>query len=622
MISINNLHLQFKDQIIFNGISSTINKQDRIGLVGRNGTGKSTLLKIIAGGMQADSGFVENQKNVRIAYMPQEVVITSTKNVLDETLSSLKWLYDLAAEKQQLEDVILNNPTEEQVNRYAEIEHELLENKFNEKRVEAQRMLNGLGFDEKKQQLNVNELSVGWRMRVVLAKLLLQNADFYLFDEPTNHLDIATKNWFLHFLQNSSFGYLLVCHDRYFLDKVCDKTFELAMGKLNIYQGNYSYYKEQKEIRSEQQLVAYKKQQHDIRQKERTIARFRSKSSKAKMAQSMIKSLEKLDRIELDNSQKEITLKLHTPKRSGHQVMSIQNVAHAFDRELFKGVTFDIERGDKMAIVAPNGTGKTTLFNLIAKKLTLQKGSIEFGQHVTTALFDQDQEKVLHPDHTIFQEVSSSCDATEQHIRSTLGALLFDEDDIEKTCSVLSGGERNRVAMAKVILSNANFLLLDEPTNHLDLESKEIILQALRQFEGTILFVSHDQDFVNKLANKIIELNEHGAFLYLGNYNSYISMKQAAQQTITKKQSHAKEATKPTADKKDFDLQRKCKNLENKVDRHEQKLQDVIKKLEHADYGTPKFEKLEKDYKDLQILIAQETAKWEKLLTQLEGDNS
>lgn len=621
MISINNLHLQFKDQVVFNGINSTVNKQDRIGLVGRNGTGKSTLLKVIAQQAGVDSGFIEIQKSAHIAYMPQEVVIASTKNVLDETLSSLRHLFELAEEKSKLEPIITNSPTEAQVSRYAEIEHELLEQKFNEKKVEAQKMLSGLGFNEKKQQLKVSELSVGWRMRVVLAKLLLQNADFYLFDEPTNHLDIATKNWFLDFLQTSSFGYILVCHDRYFLDKACDKTFELSQGKLNVYQGNYSYYKNQKEIRSEQQLVAYKKQQHDIRQKERTIERFRSKSSKAKMAQSMIKSLEKMEKIELESTQKNIHLQLHAPKRSGHQVMCVKNVAHSFDKQLFKHVTFDIEREDKVAIVAPNGTGKTTLFNLIAKKLPLQKGSIEFGHQVTTALFDQDQEKVLHPDHTIFQEVSSSCDATEQHIRSVLGSLLFNEDDIEKKCHVLSGGERNRVAMAKVILSNANFLLLDEPTNHLDLESKEIILQALQQFEGTVLFVSHDQDFVNKLANKIIELNEHGAFLYLGNYDSYLTMKQVAQKAITQnKTKQKKEKIDTSNNKQNYDLQKKCKNLENKVDRLEQQLQKIVEKLEHAEYGTPKFQKLENDYKETQITIAEETQRWEKLLAEIEGD--
>lgn len=618
MIQIKNLHLQFGDQVVFDNIDCTINTQDRIGLVGRNGTGKSTLLKIIANQMQADSGNIKIQNRARIAYMPQEVVIVSTKSVLDETLTTFQKLFDLDQEKQQLESFVHANPTEQQINRYAEIEYELIEQNFNEKKVQVKRILAGLGFNEKKQQLKVSELSVGWRMRVVLAKLLVQDADFYLFDEPTNHLDLPTKNWFLHFLQNNSRGYLLVCHDRYFFDKACNTIFELSLGKLNTFHGNYSFYKKQKAFLTEHREQAYKKQQQEIKQKKRTIDRFRSKSSKAKMAQSMIKSLEKIERIELEDTQKNITLKLHTPKRSGHQVLTLNNVAHTFETQLFKHVSFEIERGDKVAIIAPNGTGKTTLFNLIAKKLELQKGSITLGHNVETALFDQDQEKILDPSKTIFQEVSYSSSATEQQTRSILGALLFGKDDVNKLCSVLSGGERNRVAMAKVILSKANFLLLDEPTNHLDIESKEVILQALQQFEGTILFVSHDQDFVNKLSTKIIELTEHGAYLYLGNYDSYVSLKDAAE----KKQPSATTSTTKTNDSQNsFDLQKKCKKLERKVERLEKDLQEIIKKLEQAKYGTQEFNNLENEYKSMQIDILQETKNWEELLTQPDGED-
>lgn len=622
MIQVKNLELQFGDQMVFDSVNCLINQNNRIGIVGRNGTGKSTLLKIIARQMRPDSGSIDTQKGFRIAYMPQDVVITSTKSVLDEALAVFDHLFELVKEKEKLEATLqTGKQTENDVNRYAEIEIELIENNFNDKRSQAQKILSGLGFDERKQNMNVSELSVGWRMRVVLAKLLLQEADFYLFDEPTNHLDLATKDWFLNFLKTSNFGFLLVCHDRYFLDKACTLTYELSMGNLNIFQGNYSYYVNQKAFLTEQREQAYAKQQREIAQREKTIDRFKATASKAKMAQSMMKSLDKIERIELENTQKTISLRLHSPKKSGQSVLKVEKVAHSFDQLLFKNVTFEIERGDKVAIIAPNGTGKTTLFNLIAQKLKLQTGSIELGYNVETALFDQDQDKVLNPRKTIYEEICDTCSATEQQMRSILGALLFGKDEITKKCGVLSGGERNRVAMAKVILSNANVLLLDEPTNHLDIESKEIILLALQKFEGTIIFVSHDQDFVNRLSNKIIELNTHGAFLYLGNYNSYLTIKEFSQtntqQTTVEKEI---EAIKINYSETGHELQKKCKSLEKRIGKLEASLQATVKALELAEYGTMRFNTLEQEYKTLQIQINQQTQLWEDLLKQLEKE--
>ncbi len=623
MIQIKNLELQFGDQIVFNNINCLINQQSRIGIVGRNGTGKSTLLKIIAGQMRPDGGTIETQKGFRIAYMPQEMVINSTKNVVDEALSVFTHLFDLAKERDALEVIMqTGQQTEEDVNRYSEIEHELLEQNFNDKKAQTQKILSGLGFDERKQHQNVNELSVGWRMRIVLAKLLLQQADFYLFDEPTNHLDLSTKDWFLKFLQTNDAGYLLVCHDRYFLDKACKLTYELSMGNLNIFQGNYSYYVEHKAILTEQREHAYEKQQREIQQREKTIDRFKATASKAKMAQSMLKALDKIERIEVENKQKTISLKLHVPQKSGQLVLKVDHVAHSFDQQLFKNVSFEIERGDKVAIVAPNGTGKTTLFNLIAQKLKLQTGSIELGFNVQSALFDQDQERVLNPNLTILEEVSGSCKVTEQQLRSTLGALLFGKDEITKKCGVLSGGERNRVAMAKVVLSNANLLLLDEPTNHLDIESKEIILQGLQKFEGTIVFVSHDQDFVNKLSNKIIELNSHGAFLYLGDYDSYLAIKEFTQTQQPFKQETAVQNIPIKTYNTNSDLYKKCKSLEKRVGKLEATLQAVVRSLEVAEWGTKRFNDLEQEYKTLQITIQQETERWEELLKELEKEAS
>ena len=616
MIHIKNLNLEFSEQVIFNSVNTIINQNDQIGLVGRNGAGKSTLLKIIANEMQADSGIISIAKKTKLAYMPQEVVITSQKTILEETLSSLGSLFKLHEEKQQLTKRIAQDSCPLDINKYAEIEHSLSESNFDEKKAEAQKILSGLGFTNQEQL--VSNLSVGWRMRVVLAKLLLQDADFYLFDEPTNHLDLSAKNWFLNFLQQSNFGFLLVCHDKYFLNKACSATFELSQGNLNVFAGNYEYYTKQKEILNKQLEQAYKKQQDEIRQKELVISRFRSKASKAKMAQSMIKSLQKMNRIELEEKPSTIHLNFKVPQKSGRHVLQAKNLSHSFKEKLFDNISCEIERADKIALVAPNGTGKTTLFNIIAQKLPLQSGTITFGHNVTTSLFDQDQEKILHPKKTILEEVSDQSNATEQEIRSILGSLLFNENDIQKKCSVLSGGERNRVAMAKVALSNANFLLLDEPTNHLDIESKEIILQALQNFKGTVFFVSHDQDFVNRLATKIIELSAHRATLYLGNYDHYLERKQ---ETIgqPKNSTNTSHKSSQKKSKELFELQKKCKNLEKKITTLEQKLQRCLTELSETEYGIEKYTTLEKEYKLIEENISAETTKWEQLLLQIEG---
>jgi len=626
MIFIKNVTLQFGGQIIFDNVSFAMQPEDRVGLVGRNGTGKSTMLKVIADQCEIDKGNVEIQRGCKVAYMPQEVVITSEKSALDETLSVLAELQAMAEEKTALELIIHDNPSAADVMRYAEIEHELIENNFDEKKANAQKILTGLGFDKNKLTQSVSQLSVGWRMRIVLAKLLLQEADFYLFDEPTNHLDITAKNWFLHFLKNGSFGYLLVCHDRYFLDKACEKTFELSQGKLTIYHGNYSYFIEQKKIRDEFLLQSYEQQQREIKQKEKTINRFKASATKATMAQSMMKKLDKIERIEITTGPRTMNLKLLTPQRSGQYVATIKDVSYSFDKKLFDNVSFEVEREDKIALIAPNGTGKTTLFNLIAKKLALQKGTISLGHNVDVALFDQDQERVLNPNKTIIQEVTDSCPRIpESQIRATLGALLFSGDDIYKPTKVLSGGERNRVAMAKVILSNANFFLLDEPTNHLDIESKEVILNALKQFQGTILFVSHDQDFVNRLATKIAELTPEGVTIYSGNYDQYLAVKEAVKQKAAKaakpEVKTVAAVSKPESEKDLYELQKRSKNLENKINKLEQQMAELLEKIGDHQYGSKEYDILTSEVQKAEQNLKTASQEWEQIQRILTSEN-
>ncbi|MBP6892629.1 ABC-F family ATP-binding cassette domain-containing protein [Candidatus Babeliales bacterium] len=629
MIFVKQIGLQFGSQVVFDDISCTIMKEDRVGLVGRNGTGKSTFLKVLDGLIGIDRGTIEIQRGAKIAYMPQEMVIKSDKNVLDETLSALERLYNMEQEKNKLFAKIQDDPTEHDMIRYAELEHELMEQNFEYKKVQAQKMLIGLGFDEAKQKMSVDQLSVGWRMRIVLAKLLLQDADFYLFDEPTNHLDLSAKNWFLNFLKNGDFGYMLVCHDRYFLDKACNKTFELSMGNLTVYYGNYSYFVEQKRIRTEFLEQAYEQQQREIKQKEDTINRFRASATKSAMAQSMIKALDKIERIKIEPKIKTISLKLAPPARSGQYVLTVKDVSFGFTKQLFKNVSFEIQRGEKVALIAPNGTGKSTLFNLIAEKLKLTHGSIELGHQVITSLFDQDQEKVLDPKKTIFEEVVSSCpQATEAQIRTVLGAFLFSGDDVHKLTKVLSGGERNRVAMSKIILSKANFFLLDEPTNHLDIESKEVILQALKNYEGTILFVSHDQDFVNKLSTKIIELDVNGVTPYFGNYDNYLDTKNAVfkmrgQDSVT--QSEKKESTgsnKPESKKEQYELSKKFRNLENKIKQLEQKKPEILNKMGLVAYGSDEYQVLNQELDKVKKTLEVAGKEWEEVARKLDRDIS
>lgn len=627
MIQLKNICLEYGQQTLYDNLSLTLHAHDRIGLVGRNGSGKSTLLKVITGNLGIDSGNINISKQQTIAYMPQEVLLQSNKTVQEEAFATFQQLNALLEESALLDQKIhsTDHPVDEDVERFAHIQHEIQELGLEEKQRKVDTILKGLQFDEEKRKTPVTQLSVGWRMRLVLAKLLLQDADFYLFDEPTNHLDLATKEWFLQFLKyEAKFGFLIVCHDKYFLDKLCDKTFALQYGgKSKLYTGNYSEYKKQEEFDLAQLEKSYEEQQKEIKQKQRVIDRFRSKSSKAKMAQSMIKQLEKIDIIELEPSAKNINFSLQKVERSGKDVITIKNAQHTFKHKIFEHVSFTIHREEKVALVAPNGTGKTTLFNLIAGKLPLQHGSIEKGYNVTSTLFDQDQEKVLTPNNTLIEEIESACQASEQKIRSFLGSFLFPKDDVLKQTKVLSGGERNRVAMVKVLLSNANFLMLDEPTNHLDIESKEIVLKALQQFNGTILFVSHDQDFVNNLATRIIELTPHGAISYDGNYDTYLQFKK---QETSHLQTHHKhqaveivnQETTNTNKKELYQLQKKCRNLETKIDKFQNELDKLHDTFYELEYGTEAYNKAAHKKTILEQKINDTTTEWEAAQEELD----
>ncbi len=629
MIIIRDGQLELGTHSIFDDLNCTFQGDQKIGIVGRNGAGKSTLLKVIAGTLQLTGGSIQRDKTQKIAYMPQEMVLQSAQSVFDETFTVFDHYTKLEQRITELETLLeeQSEHSSDYVEEYVKLQEQLAHFDKLAAQLKAREILTGLGFKTEMLQTPVNQLSVGWKMRVVLAQLLLQDADFYLFDEPTNHLDIVAKEWFFHFLKNGSFGYALVTHDRYFLEHACPLIFELERGKGTFYYGNLSYYLAQKEERRAHALAARTRQEKEIDKKQQTIERFRASASKAKMAQSMMKQLERIELVEVEPVLPSIHLSFPPVDQPGQIVLTLHNVRHTFDgKELFSHVNGEIRRGEKVALIAPNGVGKTTLFELIQGKLKLQGGSIEFGHKVKTAFFEQDQTRVLDNRATIFDEVQNSClDVSQQTVRAFLGSFLFSGDQIEKKIGVLSGGERNRVAMVKVLLKKSNFLLLDEPTNHLDMYAQDILLQALQQYQGTILIVCHDHDFIQRLATRILELTPQGLQSYNGTYEEYLYFKKTmqpaqAQPTIApiKQEKNEPVSENEQSGKELFLLRKQAAQLESKINKIEKELKELTLQFANMEYGSAPYQKAEKRFKDAQKELSHFLAEWEqaqKILT-------
>lgn len=586
MIQLKNISLSFGHRKLFDGVSFTIDPRDRIGLVGLNGAGKSTMLKIIAKEQSVDDGTILVPKDLNIAYMSQETVLLTDNTVIEEALTAFGDI--------ELEDLARLT-------------------------AEAKSMLDGLGFSAVQINGPVSALSVGWKMRLVLTKLLLRKADFYLFDEPTNHLDIIAKDWFIPFLQKMSAGFLLVCHEQYVLDELCTKIIDLSRAHATVYQGNYSAFVEKKEAAEERHLSAYLLQQKMIAQKKETIERFKATASKAKMAQSMMKELDKIERLEPpQNTGRSLHIPLPAVERSGRVTLTVENVGYDFgDKTIFKNVSFTIERGEKVAIVSANGVGKTTLLNVIAGVYPKQKGTVTFGHNVTHALFHQDPNRSLNLNNSIHEEaLAGAVQKSEQEIRTLLGSFLFSGDDIKKKIKVLSGGEKNRVAMVKVLLQPANFLILDEPTNHLDMPSKQVLLTALKQYQGTLLFVSHDHMFLNELPTRILELSQNGIESFPGNYHDYRYHKeQNASSNNSHEGSSSTEKQSDANKKNDFAARKLISTLESKIAKNEQRTVLVQNELFEHEYGSELYTKF---YDELMTLTKQHQtllAEWESLQT-------
>lgn len=533
MLQLTGAGKRFGQKLLFEGLDWLITPKERTGLVGSNGTGKSTLLKVIAGIEVLDYGSLTAMRGIRIGYLPQDGLRINGRTVFAECMSVFADVKELEQELEALTAKMSEFDPQSEAYRQVAERFERAEAEFRghdgyaiEARVGA--VLAGLSFRKEDWSRQTEEFSGGWQMRIALAKLLLEKPNLLLLDEPTNHLDLEARNWLEEYLANYEFACILVSHDRYFLDVTVNKIAEIWNKKVNFYTGGYEKYKQQKAERLTQLEAAYKNQQNKIQQLETFVNRFRYKASKAKQVQSRIKELERIERIELPAEEKTVHFSFPQPKPSGRVVAQFKNVTKTYGAKLvFSDANFTIERGDRIALIGVNGAGKSTLIKLLSGIEPLTEGEYLLGHNVEPDYFAQDQYKELDPNARLVEDLGDLAPRmTQTELRTLLGCFLFSEDDVFKRIGVLSGGERNRYALARMLLHPHNFLLLDEPTNHLDLRAKDVLLEALEEFTGTIVFVSHDRYFIEHLANRVFEIANQGISVYPGNFADYVWRKQ------------------------------------------------------------------------------------------------
>ena len=609
MITLNHIQKQFGSKVLFKDCSLQIGVRDRVGLIGPNGSGKTTLFRMILGEESIDEGEVLIAKGVKIGYLPQEVISFKGNAVLDEVLKSLTNITSLQDKMKILEEELSSMEDPKEQERLAK-EYGKLQERYTllggyGLEAEAKRILQGLGFKERDYNRFTDELSGGWLMRIALAKILLQSPDLLLLDEPTNHLDLVSLIWLEEFLINYPGAMVIVSHDRVFLNHLIDRIAEIEAQKIGFYYGDYDHYLEEKEARIQILEATYKTQQRKIEQTERFIERFRAKNTKSSQVQSRIKMLEKIERIELPEKKKEIRFHFPAPKRSGHKVVEVKNLHKSYSETVvYQGIDLNLYRGDKVALVGPNGAGKSTLLKILAGVLDFEKGEVILGKDVTRAYFAQHQFDILRPENTVFEELLSvATDESQTELRTILGTFLFSGEEIEKRVSVLSGGEKSRLILAKMLLKPANFLLFDEPTSHLDIPSRNVLEMALNQFQGTICLITHDRHLINEIANKIIEIDRGFPHLYPGNYDYYLYKKQQIQSEepvgailsgpealldrrhelpLQKKKSkyRVKEERRKRAQEMD-QFRRQLSSLEKRFQEVEKSLHEATQKLDH-----------------------------------------
>ena len=588
VLSCNNISKEFVTGPVLKDISFHINDNEKAAIVGINGAGKSTLLKIIINEMSADSGDVFLAKGATIGYLAQHQNIDTEMTIFDVMLEVKKDILelsdkmrDLEAKMKQAEGAALDAIYED----YSRVTHEFeLKNGYAYKS-EITGILKGLGFDEEDFNRKVNTLSGGQKTRAYLARLLLSKPDIILLDEPTNHLDMKAIGWLETYLKNFNGAVLIVAHDRYFLDGVAEKIIELNNCKATTFLGNYTDYANKKKALREAELKAYLNQQKEIAHQEAVIEKLRSfnREKSIKRAESREKVLDKIERVnkptEIDASMK-ISLKPH--KESGKDVLNVENLTKSFDEVLFENISFEIKKGERVAIIGGNGTGKTTLLKIINGLLLPDSGKIKLGTNVEIGYYDQEHQ-VLNADKNLFDEISDDYPyLNNTEIRNVLASFLFTKDDVFKLVGSLSGGEKGRLSLAKLMLSEANFLLLDEPTNHLDITSKEILEDALNNYEGTVLYVSHDRYFINKTATRILDLTNKQLLNYIGNYDYYLEKKETMEAALLTDNAVENEQAEASVNRQNWQMQKEEQKELRKIQNELKKIEDEVANLEYA----------------------------------------
>lgn len=529
MIDLINVSLQFNGKYLFKDVNYKISSGDKISLVGANGTGKSSLLKIITGEIEPESGRVQRQKNISIGYLPQEIVTHANKTLLEEATSALSNIIKLQEKEAELQnelskDNLSDDARDDLIHQLGEVHLRLLELDSYSANAKVEKVLKGLGFEEEDFNRYTETFSGGWQMRIALAKILISQNDILLMDEPTNHLDIDSLNWLISFLKSYRGALIVVSHDKNFVNQVTDKTLEIYLGKFYTFKGDYDSYLKFKEERDAQAIHHYELQQKKIKETEKFIERFRYKATKARQVQSRIKQLEKLELVELPESKNEIEIKFPTPVQSGRTPIQLIGISKSYgEKTVLKNVDLTIERRDKIAFVGPNGAGKTTLAKIIAGVLKPDSGERIIGYNTLVSYYAQDVADNLDPELDVLDSVYGiNEEKTVGELRSLLGSFLFTGDDVFKKVGVLSGGEKSRVALCKILLTKANLIILDEPTNHLDISSKKILQKALIDFTGSLVIVSHDVDFLRPIINKVLDIRKSGLRIFNGDIDYYL----------------------------------------------------------------------------------------------------
>ena len=635
MISVEGLTVEFGGFTLFDDVSFVVNKKDRIALVGKNGAGKSTMLKIFAGLQSPTSGTVSVPKETTIGYLPQQMKLADTQTVREEAEHAFEHIHEMEKEIERLNQQLAERTdyeTESYQNLIDRVTH--LTEHFqmmggNNYHAELERTLIGLGFSREDFDRPTSEFSGGWRMRIELAKILLARPDIFLLDEPTNHLDIESISWLESFLQTYSGAVVLVSHDRAFLDNVTTRTLEISLGKVYDYKVAYSQFEQLHKERIEQQMRAYQNQQKQIKDTEDFIERFRYKATKSVQVQSRIKQLEKLERIEVEEEDMaRITVRFQPAVRSGEIVLTGKELTKAYgDHVVLKGIQLDIKRGEKIAFVGKNGEGKSTLVKMIMNEIPFE-GELKIGHHVNIGYFAQNQADLLDPEVSVLDTVDRVAEGEiRKKIRDILGAFLFSGEEVDKKVKVLSGGERTRLAMVRLLLEPYNLLILDEPTNHLDMRTKDILKEALRKFEGTVIVVSHDRDFLTGLADKVYEFANQHIKEYLGGITDFLAAKKIAcfreYEQLHKPKGNGisnDEAEREVSENKlSFEerkqLNKEIRKAEQRVERAEQRvteLESEVAALEKQMAAGVVNDELLKKYGETQKELEEAMTEWEK----------